>query len=470
MKKLFTALLFLFAVCFWIQPALADYSVEKLGLETDAQIYLSPIYLQDGNVYALTNNNLYLSKDDGVSWKKINTLPVRYLQFASDNLLYCLMEETNGSLAIYYFLTDQEQWQKKCDTPSANISVFAVLPNIYGGDVVLAAEPSGYSSHWRMHRATDDGAIWRDVAYSNGGYLFEPTPNGNVIFTKEPNSYRGSVSTDNGINWRQFSSSYNPEKFFVSPDYANDSSVFAIFNPQDIYYSTSQGDNWHLASTGITSNTALIDLFFSLEFTSDKTMYTIDRNGKVYVSQNSGFRWNSAGNIELPAGLTLNNFVVLLNDQILLGTSDGVYRTKSQSATRPSAGATTTTANTKFKVGSLTYTVEGVVWQMDSAPYQDQDRVYVPIRYLAYGLGLTDDGISWDSKSQEVTLTKDGTVVKLSVGSELLLINDEMARMDVLPQINNSRVMLPARWVAEAFGATVSWSEETQTVTITYTK
>ncbi len=47
-----------------------------------------------------------------------------------------------------------------------------------------------------------------------------------------------------------------------------------------------------------------------------------------------------------------------------------------------------------------------------------------------------------------------------------LSVNGEEINTDILPQIINGRVMVPARWVAEALGAKVHWGEETKTVEI----
>ena len=47
-----------------------------------------------------------------------------------------------------------------------------------------------------------------------------------------------------------------------------------------------------------------------------------------------------------------------------------------------------------------------------------------------------------------------------------LLINGKYIQCDVQPQIINGRVMIPARYVAEELGATVSWDQINQTVII----
>lgn len=119
-----------------------------------------------------------------------------------------------------------------------------------------------------------------------------------------------------------------------------------------------------------------------------------------------------------------------------------------------------------FVIGSSTYTVDGVEKTMDVVPYIKGDRTYLPIRYVAYALGIDDSNILWDGTNQTVTLMKGDKVVQLQIGSKDLMINGATITMDVAPEITNDRTMLPIRFVAQAFGATVSWDAATQTVTI----
>jgi hypothetical protein len=119
-----------------------------------------------------------------------------------------------------------------------------------------------------------------------------------------------------------------------------------------------------------------------------------------------------------------------------------------------------------FVIGSTTYTLNGVEQTMDVAPYIKGDRTYMPIRYVAYALGIDDNNIVWDQANQTVTLMKGDKVVQMKIGSTALLINGASITMDVAPEISNDRTMLPLRFVAQAFGAPVAWDEATQTVTV----
>lgn len=119
-----------------------------------------------------------------------------------------------------------------------------------------------------------------------------------------------------------------------------------------------------------------------------------------------------------------------------------------------------------FTINSTTYIVNNEIKTMDVAPEVKDDRTFVPVRYLAYSLGVPEEGITWDGKKQEVTITKDETTIGLTIGSNIQTVNDEQKRMDVVPYIKNGRTMLPAKWIAEPLGATVTWDETTQQIKI----
>ena len=126
----------------------------------------------------------------------------------------------------------------------------------------------------------------------------------------------------------------------------------------------------------------------------------------------------------------------------------------------------------QFKVGSKAYEVQAggqnQVENADVAPVILNDRTYVPVRYLALALGMSETGILWSPSDQTVTLNNNNITVKLAVGSNLMYVN-KLARppMDVTPMIKDGRTYLPARYVAEAFGCQVAWDGTTQTVIIT---
>jgi hypothetical protein len=56
--------------------------------------------------------------------------------------------------------------------------------------------------------------------------------------------------------------------------------------------------------------------------------------------------------------------------------------------------------------------------------------------------------------------------VQLTIGSKTMVVNGVAITMDVAPEIQAGRTMLPFRWVATALGASVGWDEATKTVTM----
>lgn len=126
-----------------------------------------------------------------------------------------------------------------------------------------------------------------------------------------------------------------------------------------------------------------------------------------------------------------------------------------------------TQATVKFVIGDKNYNVNGVNYTMDVAPYVDSGRTFVPIRYLAYALGVNPENIYFNNDTQSAILLKDGTSVEFTIGSNIMKLGSVSIPMDVAAQVVNGRIMLPARYVANAFGYyNVGYDEATQTVTI----
>ncbi|MDA8335020.1 MAG: copper amine oxidase N-terminal domain-containing protein [Peptococcaceae bacterium] len=145
---------------------------------------------------------------------------------------------------------------------------------------------------------------------------------------------------------------------------------------------------------------------------------------------------------------------------ILLGVAATVQ------ANTPAIPALTKSA--VFTIGLKTVTVDGQVYQMDVAPYIDANgRTMVPVRYLADVLGAY--AVNWDGKDQIVDLGFDNPGhVDLTIGEPEIGYNGSEDPMDTAPVIvPPGRTMLPARFVAQAVGDTVTWDAASQTVTVT---
>lgn len=107
-----------------------------------------------------------------------------------------------------------------------------------------------------------------------------------------------------------------------------------------------------------------------------------------------------------------------------------------------------------LQVGSHNATVNGQKVVNDVAPEIVQDRMMLPVRFIAECLGAKVD---W--KFGRVTITLEEQARSFKVGEELV-------DYGVKPYIKGDRTYISARWIAEELGANVLWIPSTQTVEI----
>lgn len=74
--------------------------------------------------------------------------------------------------------------------------------------------------------------------------------------------------------------------------------------------------------------------------------------------------------------------------------------------------------------------------------------------------------VGWDGATSSVTITTDTTKIELKVGASTAKVNGVEQTLDAPSFIQNSRTYLPVRFVAEALGAKVEWDGTTSTATL----
>ncbi len=113
----------------------------------------------------------------------------------------------------------------------------------------------------------------------------------------------------------------------------------------------------------------------------------------------------------------------------------------------------------EFTINQKYFKFEGCNFDMDVAPFIENGRTYVPVRYMAKVVGVPDDLILWDGENGIVTLVNldSGIKLGLKLGEDTAFLNDSPMQMDVPPVLVDGRVFLPARYIAEAYGFNVEW-------------
>jgi hypothetical protein len=90
-------------------------------------------------------------------------------------------------------------------------------------------------------------------------------------------------------------------------------------------------------------------------------------------------------------------------------------------------------------------------------------RTLVPVRGVFENLGFN---VNWNADNQQVSLVRNDYTVIITIGDSMFLTNDIIHSLDVPAQIFDGRTMLPIRSVLESVGYSVSWDNNTRTVTV----
>jgi len=168
------------------------------------------------------------------------------------------------------------------------------------------------------------------------------------------------------------------------------------------------------------------------------------------------------------ARLTKDNMLAV---PLLTAPYNGFPRTLNMRGSLAAEFENTQTAETEktvvtMQIGNPAMTVNGKERSIDvegTVPVIRDDRTLLPVRAFVEGIG---GNVSWDEATQTAVLTYNGNEIRLTINSHTAYLNNIASELDVTPVIINDRTMLLIRFVAESFGYTVLWNEDTQTVTI----
>ena len=117
----------------------------------------------------------------------------------------------------------------------------------------------------------------------------------------------------------------------------------------------------------------------------------------------------------------------------------------------------TDTASVRLTLGDTLAFVNEETKKLDTPPFLRDDRTFVPVRFLAESLGAE---VFWEDETRTAVFVKDGTTVRLTVGTSTAYVNAEPRTLDATVFLENDRTDAPLRFVAEALGAAVEYKEE----------
>ncbi|MGB9695177.1 MAG: stalk domain-containing protein [Caldisericaceae bacterium] len=220
--------------------------------------------------------------------------------------------------------------------------------------------------------------------------------------------------------------------------------------------------------------------------TSGNTIIAGTSGGSLYLSSDNGNSFKEIAN-NVFSGLAITGLALSPGYQsdgtILVGTASGEFISRDRGAHfSPVYDLGTTWADgcafsPNFATdGTAVVGAWGYVYVTNNNFGSFSNQYYnISNRYITQ-VSLTPD-FNANKSGLMIALTSSGgiftlsqtspTVVKMTVGQTGMLVNGKYVATDAAPVIKNSRTLVPIRFVSDALGAKVAWSDSEKKVTIT---
>jgi len=209
-------------------------------------------------------------------------------------------------------------------------------------------------------------------------------------------------------------------------------------------------------------------------------------NGTVIESVNGDLTLDDNGNVVIPGGGTVN-----IDGRPTVFPNGGGIDTDGTVSVVPSTGSSSNSSSKKYEVSidaddidngsvklspskakkgaTVTLTVTpDAGYELDKLVVLDKDGNEVELTDKGDGkftFKMPRGGVEVDASFVEADAADKSEIV-LTIGSVVAMVNGEPVVNDVAPIIKGERTFLPIRLIAEELGATVTWNEADQSVTI----
>lgn len=124
-----------------------------------------------------------------------------------------------------------------------------------------------------------------------------------------------------------------------------------------------------------------------------------------------------------------------------------------------------TSSDIMMTLNSTTAYVHGQEVILSRAPEIVNSITLVPIRFVANTMGLY---VEYKSKTREIVIKGKGIQVSMTIGDVVAIVNNEKVVMTMAPHESNGVTLLPLRFIAEAFGASVNYIHKTKQININF--
>lgn len=145
-------------------------------------------------------------------------------------------------------------------------------------------------------------------------------------------------------------------------------------------------------------------------------------------------------------------------------TTKSSTSTNKSSSSKSNAGSKNTVPKKGYTTVDITLIVNGNIVPLDQKAVIVNGTVLIPLKNMFDALGAT---MQWDQNTKKITATKGDTTVELTVDSTSAKKHNEELTLQAKPIVINGYTMVPARFAAESFDASVEWDSSSSTIMIT---
>jgi photosystem II stability/assembly factor-like uncharacterized protein len=294
------------------------------------------LFSNSGNLYAATNNGVYLSTDNGNSWTSLG-LPNTYVGSlaVSEGNLYAGCIDGRG---IFRSKNNGASWTPINTGLTANVAVLSLLVN---GSNLYAGTNAG------VFHSTNNGDNWtaiNDLSLTVNSIVYSlSVSDGNLYAATVGGVFR---STNNGSSWAAINTGLAANPVVVSL-LVSGSNLYVVTDA-GVFVSANNGNSWTPIYSKLTDNSIIYSFAVN-----DSNLY-VGTNGGVFLSTDNGKSWTA-----LNMGLNSNNVYSLTvnDDNLFAGTGKGVFRfpKNGESWTGVNSGLATTNVRSLYTNNSTIY-------------------------------------------------------------------------------------------------------------------
>lgn len=112
------------------------------------------------------------------------------------------------------------------------------------------------------------------------------------------------------------------------------------------------------------------------------------------------------------------------------------------------------TAANETQIQTVKIKVNGKALVSEYSAVLSQGTTIVPLRPVMEAL---DCKVEWENETQSIIISKNDTVIKMQIGSDIMFVNDTEKEIPIPAQLIGNTTYIPIRAVSESLRATVGW-------------